>query len=63
MLRGFAPSALRMPNSWVRSRTVMSMMFEMPTTPLSSVSRPTTQRAVRRMPMASALSLAPVVEL
>ena len=52
MEAGLAPSALRMPNSWVRSRTVMSMMFDTPTMPLSNVKMPMTQMAVRRMPMA-----------
>ena len=47
--------ALRMPNSRVRSLTVMSMMLLTPTTPLSSVSKPTTHSAVRSMPMPRAI--------
>ena len=49
MLQGLAPIALRMPNSWVRSFTVMSMMFDTPTMPESSVKSPTIHRAVRMM--------------
>ena len=52
MLLGFAPKALRMPNSCVRSLTVISMMLLTPTMPLSSVKMPTTQMAVRKMPIA-----------
>ena len=44
---GLAPSALRMPNSCVRSFTVMSMMLLTPTIPLSKVKIPITQMAVR----------------
>ena len=51
MFHGLAPMALRMPNSRVRSFTVMSMMFDTPTTPLSSVNSPTIHKAVRMMPM------------
>ena len=51
MLHGFAPIALRMPNSRVRSLTVMSMMFDTPTMPLSNVKRPTIHNAVRMMPI------------
>ena len=40
---GVAPSALRTPISLVRSLTVISMMFDTPTTPASSVAPPTTQ--------------------
>ena len=49
---GFAPIALRMPNSCVRSRTVMSMMFDTPTMPDMSVSMPITHNAVRSRPVA-----------
>ena len=48
---GLAPIALRMPNSWVRSFTVMSMMFDTPTIPLSRVNNPTIHKKVRMMPM------------
>ena len=41
--RGLAPSALRMPNSAVRSVTVTSMMLLTPTMPASSVPRPMIQ--------------------
>jgi hypothetical protein len=40
---GVAPSALRTPISLVRSLTVISMMFDTPTTPASRVAPPTTQ--------------------
>ena len=50
---GEAPMAFRMPNSRVRSFTVMSMMLETPTMPLMSVSMPKIQRAVLSMPAAS----------
>ena len=40
---GLAPSALRMPNSKVRSCTVTSMMLLTPTMPASSVPRPMIQ--------------------
>ena len=40
---GFAPRALRMPNSEVRSVTVTSMMLLTPTTPVSSVPSPMIQ--------------------
>lgn len=50
MEKGFAPSALRMPNSRVRSLTVISMMFDTPTMPLSRVKIPITQMAVRNKP-------------
>src|SRR5262249_31156398 len=40
---GVAPSALRTPISLVRSLTVISMMFETPTTPASRVAPPNTQ--------------------
>ena len=40
---GLAPSALRMPNSEVRSVTVTSMMLLTPTMPASSVPRPMIQ--------------------
>ena len=43
---GRAPSALRIPNSWVRSFTVMSIILLMPTTPLIKVRSPMTQRAM-----------------
>ena len=46
---GVAPMALRMPNSRVRSFTVMSMMLLTPTMPLSKVKMPTIHRAVRMM--------------
>ena len=49
MLQGLAPMALRIPNSWVRSLTVISMMLLTPTTPLSSVNSPTIHKAVVRM--------------
>ena len=52
MERGLAPRALRMPNSWVRSLTVMSMMLLTPTMPLSSVKMPMTQMEVVITPMA-----------
>ena len=52
MERGLAPRALRMPISWVRSFTVMSMMLLTPTMPLSRVKMPITQMAVVRMPIA-----------
>ena len=44
--QGEAPMALRMPNSRVRSRTVISMMFDTPTIPDSSVNSPTIHSAV-----------------
>ena len=50
MEKGFAPSALRMPNSRVRSLTVISMIFDTPTMPLSRVKIPITQMAVRSKP-------------
>ena len=50
MEKGFAPSALRMPNSRVRSLTVISMIFDTPTMPLSRVKIPITQMAVRNKP-------------
>src|SRR5574337_788654 len=40
---GVAPSALRTPNSFVRSLTAISMMFDTPTTPAASVRPPTIQ--------------------
>ena len=40
---GLAPSALRMPNSEVRSVTVTSMMLLTPTMPASKVPRPMIQ--------------------
>ena len=46
---GFAPNALRMPNSCVRSRTVISMMLLTPTMPLNSVKMPITQMAMCRI--------------
>ena len=61
MFQGVAPIALRMPNSWVRSFTVMSIMLLTPTMPLSKVSRPRIQKEVWRMFFAlvmSAFSLA-----
>ena len=48
---GVAPIALRIPNSWVRSFTVMSMMLETPTMPLSRVKMPTIHNAVRNIPI------------
>ena len=59
MLQGRAPSALRMPNSRVRSLTVMSIMFEMLTTPLNKVRMPTTHKPVRKMRVAVFRSFAP----
>ena len=47
MAPGLAPMALRIPNSWVRSFTVMSMMLDTPTMPLIRVRRPRIHRAVR----------------
>ena len=44
---GVAPSALRTPISFVRSLTVISMMFETPTTPAISVAPPTTHDSAR----------------
>ena len=41
--QGVAPSALRMPISFVRSFTAIIMMFETPTTPARSVPTPITQ--------------------
>ena len=51
--RGEAPMALRMPNSRVRSFTVMSIMLLTPTMPESSVNRPITYSAmcIMRMPL------------
>ena len=46
---GLAPIALRMPNSRVRSFTVISMILLTPTIPLKSVNRPTIHNAVRIM--------------
>ena len=46
---GLAPSALRIPNSRVRSFTVISMILETPTIPLSNVKIPITQIAIRSM--------------
>ena len=43
---GRAPMALRMPNSRVRSFTVMSMILLTPTTPDSKVNKPIIHRAV-----------------
>ena len=43
---GRAPMALRMPNSRVRSFTVMSMILLTPTTPESKVNKPIIHRAV-----------------
>ena len=40
---GVAPSALRIPISFVRSLTAIIMMFETPTTPARSVPMPITQ--------------------
>ena len=54
---GLAPMAFRIPNSRVRSFTVMSMMFDTPTIPLSRVNSPTTHRAVRRMSMPCAICM------
>ena len=51
MALGVAPMALRMPNSRVRSFTVMSMMFDTPTMPESNVKMPIIHSAVRMMPM------------
>ena len=45
--QGLAPMALRMPNSCVRSLTVMSMMLETPTMPEMSVRMPIIHSAVR----------------
>ena len=55
MLHGVAPIALRMPNSWVRSLTVMSMMLLTPTMPLSRVKSPMIHRAVWMMFMPLAI--------
>ena len=49
MEAGLAPRAFRMPNSCVRSRTVISMMLLTPTMPLSRVKIPITQMAVCRI--------------
>ena len=51
MLFGLAPKALRMPNSRVRSFTVISIMFETPTMPLIKVKIPITQIDVVSMLM------------
>ena len=60
MVHGLAPIALRMPNSWVRSFTVMSMMFETPTMPESNVNSPTTHSAVRMISMPLFICMADV---
>ena len=57
--QGRAPSALRMPNSLVLSFTVMSIMFEILTTPLISVSNPTTHNARSSIVKAKFCSFAP----
>ena len=44
---GLAPKALRMPNSRVRSFTVISMILLTPTIPLNKVKMPITQMEVR----------------
>ena len=54
---GEAPMAFRMPNSWVRSFTAMSMMLETPTMPLTSVRRPRIHRKVRMIRWASFISM------
>ena len=46
---GLAPNALRIPNSRVRSFTVISMILLTPTMPLSKVNMPITQMAIVRM--------------
>ena len=48
---GVAPSALRMPISFVRSFTAIIMMFETPTTPASNVPMPITHTKMRMPPM------------
>ena len=49
---GLAPMALRIPNSCVRSFTVISMMLDTPTMPDNKVKRPTIHRAVLMMSVA-----------
>ncbi len=49
MAPGVAPIDFRIPNSCVRSLTVISMMFDTPTIPPKSVSMPNIQSALRMM--------------
>ncbi len=49
--QGVAPSALRIPISFVRSFTAIIMMLETPTTPASRVPTPMTQTKSRIPPI------------